>query len=346
MLRLALFSAACLCTGAARAAETPPCEVGVWSGKVGNAEVRMEFDERGDRLVGRYYYRQTLADLLLQRDEKTGDWQELEVDVDDKGRTTGRLRLSCSGDGLSGQWSSPDGAKVLPLVLKRSAEGYGQHRLAGLKPPVAKPARIDGFRATPLTVPGLAGMQSVQINLGDARFARLNAQLWTNFVGEVDKAVECVGQGLMRYGPGHEYEYASTTDLLLGGRELVVLSHSAGGHCGGAHPFGGSGATVWRIADGERVEVKRWFNANALEAGLETILRREHAKAIDEPECAKEIRFDLSSAWPGPNAMVFQPWTSHAMRLCVHDVELPYATVRRYLSAEGKAALANFREAR
>lgn len=347
MLRSTLFAAACLCTGIARAAEPPPpCELGIWAGKVGHAEVRMEFIESGDGVVGRYYYRQSLADLLLRRDAAAGDWQEIEVDVDAKGKTTGRLLLRCAGDSLTGQWRAPDGARTLPLALKRSAEGYGQHRIAGLKPPAVKPARIEGFRATPLTVPGLAEMQGVQINLGDARFAKLNAQLWTHFVGEVDQAVDCVGQGMMRYGPAHDYEYASTTELLLGGTALVVLSYSAGGNCGGAHPFGGSGATVRRIADGEKVEVKRWFRGEELEPGLDKLLRREHAKAIDEPECAAVIRFDPSSAWPGPNGMVFQPWTAYADRLCVHDVELPYAMVRRYLSPEGKAALANFREAR
>ena len=106
---------------------------GVYQGTLGKAKIIVELVEPLDDMEGetkretsRYSYLPKVRDLNLMLTEKgaTLAFDETallayEFATDEDKKITGHWRLTPSGDGAKGTWTSPDGAKKLPIVLAR-----------------------------------------------------------------------------------------------------------------------------------------------------------------------------------------------------------------------------------
>lgn len=326
---------------AAAAAKPLECLHDTWAGKIGDVPVHLNFEPRasgdGGRLVGRSYYRASLSDLLLER-APDGDWRELDVRDREQGRETGRLTLLCDGEVVRGRWRSPDGARTLAVALRRTRDDYQRYRLDRLQRPTRATAHAAGLAIEPLAFDNVVGLQ---VEPADARYERLNAKLWEQFVTEVEAAANCRGAGLLQSGVDHDYHLDSRRSLLLAGSRFVVVGWDMASVCPNARLE--SHADVLALEDGTAVDVAGWFVDGAFADGLEDRLRAVHAARTD-PHCAEEAtRFAPGAAWPTRKGMAFRP---DAGVNCGDVVVLPYATIERYLSPAGRAALATFKEFR
>jgi hypothetical protein len=127
-LLFAFLSFATALAGLASIADAHDCIAQKWKGTIGALPVMMQFDYicKESSLAGRYYYGTSIVDLLLLSDDAEPDrWKEL----DPKGKVTGYLTLSCKENSLSGTWSSPDGSKRLPTVLRSNQRTHFQNNV-------------------------------------------------------------------------------------------------------------------------------------------------------------------------------------------------------------------------
>ncbi|WP_431266389.1 hypothetical protein ACQ859_14675 [Roseateles chitinivorans] len=348
--------AAALSPLAANAAGT--CDKGTWRGTLGTTPVSMELNPADNErpAIGRYYYRNSLGDLTLVRDPKTGDWQELDA----REKPTGRLKLACDADTLSGEWRSVDGSKTLPIAAVAIKErDYNATRKAALKPTSAKAAQIGGHRFEVLTLPmpgstGTAGAKSDTMQSGvrlvgtTPALSTLNATLWDKAADAVLDHIDCLAQGRRERGPEAGYESSQTQKVVAWNAAFVVIDTWNEGYCGGAHPWHGNSVTTYRLDTGAEADVASWLRSDwrneiPKDSRLGKLLVKAYADNGEEAECRDEVRWMGSSIHPEAKQLVFHTQASYAMTPCAEDVSLPIDAVWPHLTPAGQQALKTFR---
>ena len=171
-----------LCASPGPAWSAADCRDGqAWSGTIGDVPVMMEFDHVAwdNRPVGRYYYRQSLEDLILTPDPDKKDWRETDAD----GTLTGRLTVSCDEKTLTGTWTSPDGKKTNPIHAEAAKE-YSKPRLDGMKVQYGPTRKVGSHRYDVVRVAGIDGVNGVRL-LGDgAGISKINQAQLESFRSE------------------------------------------------------------------------------------------------------------------------------------------------------------------
>jgi len=336
---LVLLLASAILAGFVRIAEAQDCVAQTWKGTIGAVPVMIEFSYEGEdaALVGRYYYRTSLVDLLLVSDGTNPDrWNEL----DPKGTVTGYLMLSCKDEALSGSWSSPDGSKTLPISAEvQPADSFSRQRLDGLKPTVTKRQSIGKFEYELFMAQGFEGVKGLRL-IGDSKaVADINSALMTSFKNDLEEAMTCRALGRLRRGEDNGYGIESEMWMIAWNKAFVVIGGSSSNYCGQAHPFYWSGATTYNLQTGKAEDVSQWLidryrKEIPEDSPLGKIIMKLYPQAED---CADSITWPGDSLWPTSTGITFQPSTPvYASSGCIEGVNVPYKSLSSYLSPPGK----------
>jgi hypothetical protein len=330
--------------GFARTAEAQDCVEQVWKATIGAVPVMMEFSDEGEdgALVGRYYYRASLVDLLLVRDDAKPDgWKEL----DHKGTLTGYLTLSCKENSLSGSWSSPDGSKTLPVSAEaQPADSFSKQRLAGLKTTVTKRGAVGKLKYELFTAQGFDSVAGLRLMEDSKTVADINSDLMGRFTDDLREAIDCITLGRWRRGVDHGYEYERKMSMLAWNNAFVVIGESDSQYCGGIHPLYGSGARTYSLQTGKAEDVSPWlidrYRKNIpKDSPLGKIIMGLYSQ---EDECADSIELSGEYVWPTSEGITFSPTAPYVDTACIEDITVPYKSMSPYLSPLGKTNVQAF----
>lgn len=331
--------------GFTRIADAQDCIAQVWKGTIGEVPVMMEFDYEGEdaALVGRYYYRTSLVDLLLMSDgTNPGRWKEL----DPKGKVSGYLTLSCKEKALSGSWSSPDGSKTLPVSAEvQPADSFSKQRLDSLKPTAAKRESIGKFQYELFTAPGFHDVKGLRL-IGDGKaVADINSLLMTNFRNDLDEAITCKALGLLRLGQGNGYSIESEMSMIAWNQAFVVIGRNYSSVCGQVHPMYDTGAVAYNLQTGKTEDVSQWLIEKyrddiPADSPLGKIIMKFYPQADD---CADSVTWSGEGLWPTSTGITFLPSAPYANIGCVEGADVPYKNLSAYLSPLGKTNVQAFR---
>lgn len=348
-LRFAVLALTLACASfapmAARATQSG-CDHGTWAGTLGTMPISMELEAGSARksATGHYYYRASMTDLLLKRNDSSGEWKEL----DPKDKATGYLRLSCDANSLGGQWRSPDGSKPLPIVAHPIDDNdYNTARLANLKPTSTRTEHIGNntyeILDFPLFVNGLH-------LLGNAPgIARINATLWGNAKSAIDAAL---GAGTDARDSGGDHESAESMKPLVWNESYIVIATSDDeGGSGMSHSNSETNEETYDLSTGNKVDVATWLQKNFLvddeipkNSPLGKLLIKAYlANSDHERECAGAIGFSSLGIYPMPKQLMFVAGANYVDTPCIDDVALPIDVVMPYLTPAGREALQKFR---
>jgi hypothetical protein len=343
-LLFAFVSLATAFAGFACRADAQDCIARTWKGTVGGVPVMMQFDYIGkdSSLAGCYYYRSSIVDLLLVRDDARPDrWKEL----DPKGKVTGYLTLSCKENSLSGTWSSPEGSKTLPISAEvQPDDSFSKQRLAGLKTIVTKRGSTGKFAYELFTAQGFAAVKGLRL-LGDGKaVADINSVLMDRFTDTLDDAITCIISGRLRLGEDHNYYHEFEMSMIAWNKAFVVIGESDSQYCGGIHPLYGSGATTYSLETGREEDVSQWLIDRyrkdiAKDSPLGKVIMEQYSQ---EDECADSIELSGDSAWPASTGMTFRPTAAYVDTGCIEDITVPYKDLSPYLSPAGKTNVQAF----
>ncbi len=347
-LSLVLALALSLVTPLARAANA--CTEGVWLGTLGGTPISMQFKlSADDAKVGRYYYRASLADLFLKQDPATGEWQE----QDERGKATGRLRLTCTAERLQGEWTSVDGARHLPVEARPAGEDqYPAARRPALQPTVKKTGSFQKHRFEVMSYGSRAGgTEGLRLVGTGAGLDAINAALREQASEAVSEHLDCASLGIMEHGPGGGYSTMIWQTLQAWNDSFVVVRTGTDAYCGGAYPSNGSATHTYRLDTGAPVETSTWLlPAYRSEIPDKSPLQRLLLKTYeaqglgpDWETCKDEISWQPSALYGAPGKLVFATLARHAVQPCQEDLAVPLADIQRFLSPEGKQALSAFR---
>lgn len=331
-------------------AGTASCGQGVWIGTLGGTPISMELKSPDEGApIGRYYYRASLGDLFLKRDAATGEWQE----EDESGQSTGRLRLTCEADRLSGEWRSMDGARRLPVVAKAAPEEqYLVARRSAIKPTGQKSGNFEKRRFDLLTFGSQEGAtEGVRLVGTGAGLDAINAFLRQEAVDAVSDHLECKATGRLERGPESGYEVAILQRVEAWNDRYVVIRTSTEGYCGGAHPWHDSFTRTFQLDTGAEVDVSTWLLPEYRKqigngSPLGRLLHKTYQKGdlgAEYSECKDSITWSAQSLHGLPGQLVFHTSAPYALTPCAEDVGLPLAQVQRFLSPEGRQAMMAFR---
>lgn len=334
------------------AAQAQECLVGTWKGTIGSIPVVVEFDPAmgaDNTLAGRYYYRSSLEDLLLVKDQAGRNrWKE----IDPKGRVTGYLVFNCDGRSLNGEWKSTDGSRTQPVsATADSLHAYSKTRLDSVKPSVSAGKALGSSRYEVLSVPRYPSVAGLRLIGRGTGIAKINEILMEQFRSALNDDMTCRAYGRHSRGEDHGYETAAEWNIVAWNRASVVINHSSSGYCGGAHPYSGWGAAVYDVSTGEREDVSKWLAEEyqkgiAGDSALGRLLLKLYRPSKGTPaddECLDVVQLSASEVWPTSTGMSFQTWAPYAAHACIEDVVVPYNKMISYLSPYGKTRVQEFR---
>jgi hypothetical protein len=318
------------------------CLERVWQGTIGTAPVTIEFGPYGpdNQIAGHYYYRTSLSDLFLLRDEtKEGLWQE----TDRNGTKTGAVTLNCVEQKLSGTWVSPNGEVTLPIKAQSSRSQYSEHRLEMVKPKIKNRVSIGNNKYEILVVPSYESVEGLRLIGNEQGVIKINKILFKSFLDRLDSHLGCQALGRLNRGIKHDYEENSQQGVSTWNRKYVVISENSEGYCGGAHPYGGMEASTFNILSGELETVSTWLDKEdrkkiSPETGLGKLLIKKYRqkRGEEEPECLESVEFWTSSIWPTSTGLIFQTSFPYSLSSCSENVLISFNLLMPYLTEYGK----------
>ncbi len=338
MLLIAFLSIATVLAGFAQAADTQDCIAQTWKGTIGSVPVMMQFDYIGEdgALVGRYYYRTSITDLLLVSDnKKPGRWKEL----DPKGKVTGYVALSCEGSSLSGTWSASDGSKTLPVSAgSLPADTFSKQRLAELKTVVTERGSIGKSEYELFSAQGFEAVKGLRLKGEGKTIADINNALLERYKTWLDEAIECKASGRLQRGEDHGFEYSSEMSMDAWNEAFVVIGESSSRYCGGLHPVYEEGATTYSLQTGKEEDVSQWLIEScrkdiSKDSPLGKILMKIYES--EEEKCADSIELSGENIRPTAEGMTFRPSAPYAATACIENITVPYRDMSPYLTFEG-----------
>lgn len=334
----------------------PPVWQGVWAGTIGALPVRACLSRRADELaVGSYFYLRTLRTIPLSQQGSSRVWTEGD---DDKGPRWTFAAVSASA--LAGSWS--DGRRTFPFRLSRvpgddegtpcGSDLFSAPRWRPLA--VTRAARVqDGVRYVQLTYHAGPAFPDVALDGfalpgDDPATRRINADLRKQVPGPDADWHACITGGLDMHGVDGDYR-ASLQPTLITARWLAADLQTEE-DCGGVHPNNNTTPLAWDRRTGAAVDLAGWLNDAALQRhgadrtppfAVTPAFRRVLIRAADpDTDCREGLAgadfWDVGLARTG---LTFQPELGHADQACAEATPVPWATLRPYLSAAGRAAL-------
>jgi hypothetical protein len=340
-------------TFAAPALHAEDCLERAWSGTLGKSKVTLEFRtisgfEQPATLKGRYYYNANWNELLLERQDD-GDWLE----KDAKDAATGRLKLDCSSNALTGQWHAPDGSRSLDLRAQ-PAEAFHAQQRKDARAQLLESARFQGRAYDVVSAHRDSKLKTFRLKGDQAGLAGVNELLWQRHLDTVETAADCASDGRFQRSEDNDYGYSLRSEICEWNDSYLVVTSHEEGYCGGAHPFWGFGGQTFNLATGKKENMEKWLardyaDAIAAESALDQHLRKIYASGMPADdhlrECREAIAFSTTALWPRHNGLAFAPQAPHALSGCVgEEVILPYAQSDTFLSDYGKAQIKHFRQ--
>jgi hypothetical protein len=319
---------------------------GVFTGTLGKSKIVTCFDER----AAAYYYVRIGVDIPLVRD-KSGRWKEQADGGKSTGKSTGTWKLTAvESETLGGTWTSPDGKRSLPIQLQLApapadGDASSSGRNASCQSPAYNAPRLtDGartpgkqetkgwlsFRSFTMGNNDVTGLELVGgANLAPLKQAveNLNRELFAGYF-------DCLSSARESNSAGSEYSGGISVEGVT--LNFVVIQHSVGYFCGGAHPDGFTNYLVFERKGGKPVNLEDWVQGS-LDA-----LGRQYWKN-DDKECGDALSDDTTFVVrPSADGLTFQPQFPHVIEACATDVTVPYVKLANKLTPAGKRATAEF----
>lgn len=330
--------------------------VGVWRGTLGTQEVSLCLG-RPKQDEARYYYVRHGRTLLLGAKDTEGTvWSEGDGDA-----STGSWKLGTpQGDRLEGCWTSPDGAKTVPIKLDRvrgvdgavlecsrydngsGVAAWNAPRIGAVMRETSAPA--DGMR----TVSVFGGQISiVEFTADTPQVHAFNAAMRHWFDDEIADYFECGEQA-----PTEPVDLHAVRQIELRAGAWVVVRESYDVSCyGAAHPSAGSSHETWNLESGKRVEPWTWIRGSTsrckdVDCGysappeLNTLILAKTSRSGDVDECADAVENNSSYGLrPSATGLIFDTAFAHVIQACDEDIEVSYDELQPFLTDEGKTAL-------
>jgi len=331
--------------------------IGTWKGTIGKTPVMMEFDQRfSGETVGKYYYRTSIVDLILKKDEKVANlWQEF----DPQNKLTGLLILNCNGNSLTGEWKSPDGKAThlvqaeridnfsktnIAPIYESPVMSYPEPRLNALKKSVIK---RDSIGKHQFEIIGALNVNSENVKvtglqlLGDSKGIRkINDTLLNEFLKKFEEAISCITAGKsLGSNPDNLAECGSDdSKVIVWSNDFVVIDRS-----------------TYNLVSGDREDVSLWLTKPYRmeiepSSGLGKILSplylkhrgEEYGQGDEkyEEECLEASSFSVS--WPSDEGITFSSAAAHAMAGCNDNFTAPYDVLWPYLTSLGQSHAKSF----
>lgn len=235
--------------------EVPQPPIGVWEGTLGGAAVKACFNEQGNG--AHYYYVKYLEPMSLAPQD--GHWREQQglwaLDA-----------VAADRQHLDGIWTSPDGAKTLPITLSLvdgADDPAACARDSFVRPlekaPLLKPGKRQSFNQHAYRTLDFAGQKTLQLLDEGKAIASINRQLRAQLDESPVKVAEY----------REVYRRVLSGDLQAGMDELLVepaywssswiTVHFYRWAAGTGKSGIGYGNVTWSLVTGERVDLWRWF---------------------------------------------------------------------------------------
>ncbi len=328
------------------------CDRSSWTGTIGAAAISLTFgDPEGDGrpAPARYYYRRSLKELYLRAGKADPSiWEE----SDESGRVTGSIQLDCRGDRLTGTWRSPDRRRALPVSARPASDmdGYHAEHLRDLKVDEETTHDFEGHVYDKQEVSGIPSVSTIALWGDEPGIAGINTQLWREAKDAMGEALDCTGEGRMRRGLQHGYEYGWNQRPAAWNERYVVVMTSHEQYCGGAHPISGSYATVYELVSGKTVDAAQWLMpAYRKDIDLTSLLGRLlvglYLSVEDgETECLDKVAASGRLMYPTRGGLVFKVAAgAYVYSPCMRDVTIPWEQAAPFLAPEGRLAAKAFR---
>jgi hypothetical protein len=330
----------------------PPAVQGVWQGAIGTSPVRACLMQDQWGTAGAYYYRSHGKLIALTREADTGPLEEL----DRKNGKGGSWTIDAVGaQGLTGRWTRS--GRILPIRLTRisgvpagetpcMSMAFNGPRLAGIGI-VARRAATDGIAYTRLILDRRGRferdvkVESFRLEGGGDAVRRINARLHAPFDGNPPAWFECIRGRLETHGYEGNIDDV-TRPTLITPRWLSAVRENDS-YCGGPHPNEERTALTFDRTTGREVDLYTWLGGKALRpAEFRSEFRPEFRTFIlarsrpKEARCGRVVReAEFWGVALARTALVFRPGLLRPDEGCAENIAIPFARLRRYLSAEG-----------
>ncbi|WP_431266234.1 hypothetical protein ACQ859_13685 [Roseateles chitinivorans] len=328
------------------------CDRGPWTGTIGAVPISLVFgdpENGGTTASARYYYRRSLKELYLRAtkaDPRT--WEE----SDEDGKITGSVQLACEGDSLKGTWHSPDRRRALPVSARPAPalDAYHAEHLSDLKVDRETAQVFEGHAYGKREVSGIRSVSTIVLRGDNPASTTINAQLWHEAKQALGDALDCTGEGRMRRGLNHGYEYGWDQSPVAWNDRYVVIMTSHEYYCGGAHPFWGRYATAYDLTGGKAVDTALWLipayrREIDLTSPLGRLLTGRYLSVEDgETECLDKVAASGAFMHPTREGPVFRIAAgAYVYSPCMRDVTVPWEQATPFLTPEGRQAAKAFR---
>jgi len=174
--------------------------------------------------------------------------------------------------------------------------------------------------------------------------AAMHSWLREQIVGYFDCALWTTSAGNVDFNQQRQIELRAGT--------WVVVRESSDLYCGGAHPSGGVIYQTWDLQRGKTIEPWSWIRDSKLKCDyssdcgygapdkLNAIILAKATRNKDADECADAVNENRSYGLrPSSSGLVFTTEFAHVIQACDEDVELSFAEVAPFLTAQGKVEL-------
>ena len=359
---LAVLAGAVLTAPANAAGPAPPAWEGVWQGSIGALPVRACLQSGSSWDVGAYYYLSQNKLIRLEHGS-AGSWTE---HAGVPGKPGGLWQIERRDAGLRGTWQG--GGKTLPIVLTLVALGQDDPGTCESRAFLAPRLRPVTERRTAATINRIAvtridyhvapwlkdsvSLRSFAITPrmpGDAAIKK-QLRLAPDTPGSEADYRECVSANIVAQGTDGAFDLMNEPYVLR--PKFLTVSQQASYFCGGAHPSFESSWRTFDRATGKLLNPARWFGKAGSDDGAAegagplvmptSALRRVIVRRMTfvAAECREAVAAaDYWYTGLTGTGIVFAPSLPHAATACSDAVVVPFAALRPYLNAAGKADL-------
>lgn len=334
-------------------------DAGVYRGTLGNDAIAVCINPAvGGSQTGSYYLARLPEPVGL---EKTGaSWRTEEG---------GEFRLEASGSGLSGQGHLEAKTANAPLKLNRVPSGDERpcasdaynlaiERASRIVPGV-EPENFAGQSYRTLTVNGNQSrelsVQSIELLGQGTGVGRINSQLRELLpqtpLEMSNTFYDCRRDNLGERGQDGQFQLRVQPELWTS--RWFGVSTTVDSYCGGANPDYRISHRTWDLKTGEELDLWRWIAGGRVvtdelgsatyseaPAALNTLLLAKATGSRAPATCAAALRGNRNYLLRlSDRGLVFSTRFAAAQRDCNTDIEVPFDTLKPFLSPEGKQAL-------
>jgi hypothetical protein len=331
---------------------------GVYVGTVGTKPIVLKLEENDNR----YYYRQYAKDIELERTERDGRLELLEIGLY-SGPSTGKFELRSNAANLTGRWLNPKTNASLPVTLRRANTNDLTAAKLPSTPFFSKWRRDNPFDALRFDVAPrfvnteLVNAKRVQWWLepkSGVRYPRLEGASKVVNDTLAQAHYESANNGLQC----QDFEYDAKVALYSA--RVLSISATAYYDCGGAHPDGGPENFTLDLRTAKELRLEDVYRFAPLPANLDLnsgtpyeayssyieargdlldkLVLEQHKSFTKNVgvECQELYErgdaFQFISWFLTPRGLVIQPSFPHVAAACEDDFELPYAKIKTYLA--------------